>query len=96
VDRRRISHLRPINRDRDFRMPPSVDEWLAQRHLARFVVEVIEGLDRRAMTGRYRGTGEAPYHPRLLLGLIIYGYATGHLRLRYRGFFQPQPGTGAP
>src|SRR3954454_17224678 len=58
-------------------MPPSVDEWLLQRHLARFVVEVIEGLDLRAMTGSYRGVGEAPYHPRLLLGLIIYGYATG-------------------
>jgi transposase len=40
-------------------------------------VEVIEGLDLRAMTGSYRGSGEACYHPRLLLGLIIYGYATG-------------------
>ena len=58
-------------------MPPSVDEWLPQRHLARFVVEVIEGLDLRAMTGSYRGSGEASYHPQLLLGLIIYGYATG-------------------
>ena len=38
---------------------------------------MIEGLDLRAMTGSYRGSGEASYHPRLLLGLIIYGYATG-------------------
>ena len=29
------------------------------------------------MTGSYRGSGEASYHPQLLLGLIIYGYATG-------------------
>jgi len=58
-------------------MPPSVDEWLPERHLARFVVEVVEGLDLRAMTGRYRGSGEASYHPQLLLGLMIYGYATG-------------------
>ena len=72
-----MSNFRPINRDMDFLMPPSVDEWLPQRHLARFVVEVIEGLDLRAMTGSYRGSGEASYHPRLLLGLIIYGYATG-------------------
>src|SRR3954465_8674603 len=72
-----MSNFRPINRDMDFLMPPSVDEWLPQRHLARFVVEVIEGLDLRAMTRSYRGVGEAPYHPRLLLGLIIYGYATG-------------------
>ena len=72
-----MSNFRPINRDMNFLMPPSVDEWLPQRHLARFVVEVIEGLDLRAMCGRYRGSGEASYHPRLLLGLIIYGYATG-------------------
>ena len=48
-------------------MPPSVDEWLPQRHLARFVVEVIEGLDLRAMTGSYRGSGEASYHPNCFL-----------------------------
>src|SRR5271168_4877409 len=72
-----MSNFRPINRDMEFLMPPSVDEWLPQRHLARFVVEVIEGLDLRTMTGSYRGSGEASYHPRLLLGLIIYGYATG-------------------
>src|ERR1700709_977720 len=72
-----MSNFRPSGRDMDFLMPPSVNEWLPQRHLARFVVEVIEGLDLRAMTGSYRGVGEAPYHPRLLLGLIIYGYATG-------------------
>ena len=58
-------------------MPPSVEEWLPERHLARFVVEVIEGLDLRAMTGSYRGCGEASYHPRLLLGILVYGYATG-------------------
>ncbi len=72
-----MSNFRPINRDMDFLMPPSVDEWLPQRHLARFVAEVVERLELRAMTGSYRGSGEASYHPRLLLGLIIYGYATG-------------------
>jgi transposase len=72
-----MSNFRPINRAIDFLMPPSVDEWLPQRHLARFVVEVIEGLDLRAMSGSYRGSGEASYHPRILLGLIVYGYATG-------------------
>jgi transposase len=72
-----MSNFRPINRDMNFLMPPSVDEWLPERHLARFVAEVVEGLDLRAMTGSYRGSGEASYHPKLLLGLIIYGYATG-------------------
>jgi len=72
-----MSNFRLIDRDTGFLMPPSVDEWLPERHLARFVVEVTAGLDLRAMTGGYRGSGEASYHPQLLLGIIIYGYATG-------------------
>src|SRR3712207_23978 len=52
-------------------------EWLPEKHLARFVVEVIDGLDLSAMSGSYRGTGSASYHPRLLLGILVYGYATG-------------------
>ncbi len=72
-----MSNFRLIDRDTGFLMPPSVDEWLPERHLARFVVEVIAGLDMRAMTGSYRGSGEASYHPQLLLGIIVYGYATG-------------------
>ena len=58
-----MSNFRPINRGMDFLMPPSVDEWLPQRHLARLVVGVAEGLDLRAMTGGYRGSGEASYPP---------------------------------
>jgi transposase len=72
-----MSTFRPVDGDTGFLLPPSVDEWLPARHLARFVVEVIEGLDLRAMIGRYRGGGEAAYHPRLLLGILVYGYATG-------------------
>src|SRR5947208_8175579 len=72
-----MSNFRQVDRGTGFLMPPSVDDWLPERHLARFVVEVVEGLDLRAMTGSYRGSGEASYHPQLLLGLIIYGYATG-------------------
>src|SRR5471032_1332167 len=60
-----------------FLLPTSIDEWLPQRHLARFVVEVIDGLDLTAMSKRYRGTGSASYHPAPLLGLLVYGYATG-------------------
>ena len=58
-------------------LPPSVDEWLPEKHLARFVVEVVDGLDLRAMSGSYRGSGSASYHPRMLLGVLVYGYATG-------------------
>jgi transposase len=72
-----MSNFRPTDRQTGFLMPPSVDEWLPERHLARFVVEVVEGLDLRGMSGSYRGSGSASYHPTILLGLLVYGYATG-------------------
>lgn len=71
-----MSNFRPINRDTGFLLPPSVDEWLPQRHLARFVVEVIDGLDLSELVNAYRGSGSASYHPAVLLGLMVYGYAT--------------------
>jgi transposase len=72
-----MDHFRIVDRDTGFLLPPSVDEWLSERHLARFVVEMIEGLELRPMIGSYRGSGSAPYHPKVLLGLLVYGYATG-------------------
>jgi transposase len=72
-----MSNFRPINRDTGFLLPPSVDEWLPQRHLARFVVEVIDRLDLSELEKSYRGSGSASYHPAMLLGLLIYGCATG-------------------
>lgn len=71
-----MSNFRPINRDTGFLLPPSVDEWLPQRHLARFVVEVVDQLDLSAIVKAYRGSGSASYHPAMLLGLLIYGYTT--------------------
>jgi transposase len=72
-----MSNFRQVDRETGFLLPPSVDEWLPERHLARFVVEVIEQLDLSAMVGSYRGSGSASYHPSVLLGLLVYGYATG-------------------
>ena len=71
-----MSNFRPIDRDTAFLFPPSVDEWLPQRHLARYVVEVVEGLDLSEMVKAYRGSGSASYHPAMLLALLIYGCAT--------------------
>ena len=72
-----MSNFRDVDRQTAFLLPPSVDEWLPERHLARFVVEVIDGLDLGGMIGAYRGSGSAAHHPRMLLGVLIYGYATG-------------------
>jgi transposase len=71
-----MSNFRPIKRDTGFLLPPSVDEWLPQRHLARFVVEMIDGMDLSELEKAYRGSGSASYHPAMLLALLVYGYTT--------------------
>src|SRR6201998_1403693 len=72
-----MANFRPVDRDTGFLMPPSVNEWLPMQHLARFIVEVVESLDLRAISGSYQGKGSAPYRPSMLLALLLYGYATG-------------------
>lgn len=72
-----MSRFVPVDRDTAYLLPPSVDEWLPSDHLARFVVEVIEQLDLRELTRQYAGRGSAAHHPAVLLGLLIYGYASG-------------------
>ena len=58
-----MSHFRPITCAIDFLLPPSVQEWLPERHLALYLVEVVEGLDLGALEQAYGGRGSAPYHP---------------------------------
>ena len=72
-----MSRFVAVDRDTAYLLPPSVDEWLPQDHLARFVVEVIEQLDLSDLTRQYAGRGSAAHHPAVLLGLLIYGYASG-------------------
>ena len=70
-------NFRSFDRDTMFLMPPSVQDWLPKEHMARFVVEVVEQLDLRALRNSYAGRGSAAYHPEMLVALLFYGYATG-------------------
>ena len=59
-------------------LPPSIQEWLPEQHLARFVVDIVEQLDLGEITSRYGGSGgKRAYHPAMLVALLFYGYATG-------------------
>jgi transposase len=69
--------FRPVDRATPYLLPPSVEDWLPKDHLARFVVDIVDQLDLSALTRQYRGTGSEAYHPTVMLGLLIYGYATG-------------------
>ncbi|SEI85627.1 Transposase domain, partial [Azotobacter beijerinckii] len=72
-----MSRFRPIDRQTEYLLPPSVQDWLPDSHLARYVVDVVEGLDLSELERAYSGRGSDAYHPAMLLSLLIYGYATG-------------------
>ena len=65
------------DRKTDYLMPPSLEDWLNQDHLARFIVEVIDGLDLSNLGRHYAGRGSKAHHPATLLSILVYGYATG-------------------
>jgi len=67
----------PIDRDTPQLFPPSVQEYLPEKHLARFVVDIVDQLDLKHLVAAYQGTGSNPYHPAMLVALLFYGYATG-------------------
>lgn len=72
-----MSRFIMVDRATQYLLPPSMDEWLPEDHLARFIVEVVDRLDLSKLTRHYAGRGSAAYHPSVLLGLLVYGYATG-------------------
>jgi transposase len=72
------NHFISSNRKQAYLLPPSIDEWLEEGHLARFIVDVVSQLDLSNILKHYSGAGgSAAYHPQVLLSLLFYGYATG-------------------
>lgn len=65
------------DRNATYLLPPCLDDWLPEDHLARFVVEIVEKLDLRSLKESYAGRGSYPYNPVMLTALLFYGYATG-------------------
>jgi transposase len=68
-----------VDRDQQFLMAPDMREWLPAGHLVWFLLDVVEGLDLQVFRARHRlgGVGREAYDPRMLLALLIYGYAVG-------------------
>ena len=66
-----------VDRASPYLLPPSVQEWLPENHLARVIVEIVERLDLRELTAAYQGRGSEAFHPAMLVALLFYGYATG-------------------
>lgn len=72
-----MARFLPIDRDSVYLFPPSVQDWLPETHLARYIANVIESLDLSSIERAYAGRGSDAYHPASLMSLLIYGYATG-------------------
>ena len=70
---------RPYQPDQAYLLPPSLREWLPEDHLAYFISDTIDALDLRVLYERYEGDGRRnrPYHPAMLLKVLVYCYATG-------------------
>ena len=66
-----MANFKLVDRATSFLLPPSVDEWLPEDHLARFVVEIVDQLDVSALERTYTGSGSEAYHPRMMTALLV-------------------------
>jgi transposase len=62
-----------------FLLPPSPKDWLGEDHLAYFISETVDRMDLSGFYGCYEGDGRRnrPYDPRMMVKVLLYGYATG-------------------
>ncbi|RYF69476.1 MAG: IS1182 family transposase [Comamonadaceae bacterium] len=69
----------PYLPDQDFLLPHSMREWLPEGHLAYFINDTVDSLDLQAFHARYAAGGarNQPFHPAMMVKVLIYGYAIG-------------------
>jgi transposase len=71
-------NFRPYDLDQLI-LPTDMREWLPEGHLANFILDVVAGLDLSAIINTYDASrgGQPPLDPRLMVGLLLYGYCVG-------------------
>jgi transposase len=70
--------FRPYDPDQLLLMPPALADWIPEDHLARFVSDVVDTLDLTAIEATYaEERGYPPYHPQMMVKVLLYGYCTG-------------------
>ena len=67
---------RPWNPDQEWSLPPSPREWLPEGDLVYFLLAVVKPFDLSAITSQHEqeGRGHPPFHPRMMVALLLYGY----------------------
>src|SRR5206468_2537017 len=66
-----------VDYDTPLILPPNLRDWVPAHHLAHFILDAVEEMDLRQVRVNDRGTGSPQYPPGMLLGLLLYCYATG-------------------
>ena len=71
--------FKPCDRSQRLMLPPSLEEWLPEGHLARFIVDAVGPFELGEFMAQYRsdGTGQAAFHPAPVLALLLYWYCKG-------------------
>jgi transposase len=70
--------FRPYDPEQLLLMPPALADWVPEDHLARFVSDVVDTLDLMAIEETYaEERGYPPYHPQMMVKVLLYGYCTG-------------------
>lgn len=71
--------FRPYQPNQLFLLPPSPKDWLREDHLAYFISETVDRLDVSVFYRCYEGDGRrnCPFDPRMMVKVLLYGYATG-------------------
>ena len=72
-----MSKFKPYRKEQLYLLPPSLEDFVPEGHMAKFVYETVEGLDTTDIENKYSELGQNTYHPKILLKLLFYGYATG-------------------
>lgn len=72
-----MANFRLVDGGTSYLLPPSVDEWLLENHLARFVFKIVDELDMSALEGAYTGSCLGASHLRMMTALLFYSYAIG-------------------
>ena len=72
-------HFRPWNIDQTLLLPPNVRDFVPKDHVSRFIVGLVrESLDLKAIMCSYvSGVGQPPFDPRMMVSLLLHGYASG-------------------
>ena len=66
-----------VDHDTQFLLPPDMRQWVPKDHLVHFIMDAVEELEVRAARVNQRGTGDEQYPPAMMLGLLVYCYASG-------------------